>query len=371
MTTPLRVADMASYLAATGWTRRPETWRGASIWDGQGGHEALVPARDGLDDAEDRAWELLHVLAKVEGRPIEDIAEDIASPTTDAPFFRTFPADLPTGYIGLTAGLRALQGVRTVLDAAGRAEIEGTRAAFSGTHPSAVGNLLDQVRLGPSKRGSYVLTLRVPVEEPAQSELWTEAAPLARRALTRLLRAITAAHAATMDVREGGDFSAFDETIAEGVSANLCRGLSDLAGPQRRQPFEIGFRWAWAVPSDLVPTSVTFPEGAGAVMFEAAKQLERLAAGGQARITGVIESLHDEPFGSDRWRVRVRGELVTDDGDVDSRRPVWVRLSSSDYQRAIEAHREHRTVRARGRLELAQRRVELFPDVDGFEIIGG
>jgi hypothetical protein len=370
MTAPLRIGDMASYLAATGWTRRPETWRGASIWDIRGGHEALVPARDGLDDADERTWELLNVLAKVEGRPIEDIAEDIASPTTDAPFFRTFPADLPSGYIGFTAGLRALQGVRAVLDAAGRAEIEGTRATFGGSRPPAVGSLLEQVQLGPSKRGSYVLTLRVPVEQPAQSELWSQDAPLARRTLIRLLRAITAAYAATMDVRGGGDFSAFDETVAEGVSANLCRGLSDLAGLQRRQPFEIGFRWARSVPSDLEPASITFPEGAGAVVFEAAKQLERLSAGGQAHITGVIESLHDEPFGSDRRRVRVRGELVTDDRVVDSRRPVWVRLRSSEYQQAIEAHREHRPVRAQGKLELVQRRVELFPDPDGFQIVG-
>jgi hypothetical protein len=173
-----------------------------------------------------------------------------------------------------------------------------------------------------------------------------------------------------MDVQGGGDFSAFDETVADGVSANLCRGLSDLSGLQRRQPFEIGFRWARGLPSGLAPATVTFPESSGVVLFEAAKQLERLAAGGEAVITGVIESLHDEPFGSDRWRVRVRGELVVEEGEVDPRRPVWVRLGSSDYQQAIEAHREHRAVRARGRLELAPRRVELFPHPAGFEVFG-
>jgi hypothetical protein len=33
--------------------------------------------------------------------------------------------------------------------------------------------------------------------------------------------------------------------------------------------------------------------------------------------------------------------LVAEEGEVDPRRPVWVRLGSSDYQQAIEAHREH------------------------------
>ncbi|WP_326561216.1 hypothetical protein [Micromonospora sp. NBC_01796] len=368
MTSAQRVSEMASYLASTGWQRRPETWRGASIWDGPGGNEVLVPARDGLDDAAERTWELLQVLAMVENRPIEEIANDIASPMSDMPFVRTFPEGLPSGYIGLSAGVRVLQGVRTILEVAGRTEIEGVRATFSGSRPSDVGRLIEQIQLGPSRSGSYLLTLRVDVGEVAQSLIGSESGPLARRTLVRLFRATTAVRAATMDVQAGGDFSVFDDAIDEGVSANLCRGLSDLAGLRRRQPFEVGFRWARGLPSYLGSASIAFPEGAGITIFEAAKQLERLAVGDQAQILGVIESLHDEATGSDRWRVRVRGELTTEGGEIDPRRPVWVRLTSSEYRRAMEAHREHRTVRARGRLELAQRRVELFPHEAGFEI---
>ena len=369
MTVPQRVADMESYLAATGWRRRPETWRGASLWDDPDGHSALVPARDGLDDAGDRSWELLHVLMKVENRPMEEIADDIASPTTDTQTFRTFPGGLPSGYISLTGGLRALNGVRNVVDAAGRAETEGTHAVFTGTHHGSVRDMLNDIRLGPTRAGSYVLTLRVPVEESPQADLLNTAAPLTRRTVVRLFEAVNAARTAFSSVRDGGGYSGFDEAVADGVSANLCRGLSNLAGLERKQPFEIAFRWARDVPFGIAPESINFPAGSGEVIFEAAKQLERLAADGLAQIVGRIESLHDEPAAGDRRRVRVRGELLMDPGDVVPPRPVWVRLGESDYQRAIEAHRDQRAVRARGRLNLVQRRLELVPDPGQFEIV--
>ncbi|MGH3734224.1 MAG: hypothetical protein ACRDT6_01140 [Micromonosporaceae bacterium] len=323
-----------------------------------------------MDDAPERTWELLHTLSKAEERSPGEIAEDISSPEMDTAYVRTFPADLPSGYISLNAGLRVIQGVRGMLEAAGRVEVEGVRPAFSGTRPPGVVRVLDEVTLGPSKSGSYILPLRVSVQRPDQSEIFdAETLPLARRMLLRLLSALTAAHAATMSVRADNDYSAFDETVDAGVSANLCRSLSDLAGLERREPFEVGFRWGRALPSPLAAATITFPEGAGSLVFEVAKQLERLAAGGEASIRGVIEGLHDEPYGNDRWRIRVRGELIAEAGGIDPRRPVWVRLGRLDYERAIEAHRERRTVRAQGSLELRQRRVELTTHAGGFEIL--
>jgi hypothetical protein len=114
MTEVLRTADMRSYLMATGWQPRPDTWRGASLWDHPDGYGALVPARDGMSDAPERSWEFLQVLEKVEGRPALEIAEDVASPMVDTQSIRTFPQDEPTGYVSLAAGVRALEGIRSL-----------------------------------------------------------------------------------------------------------------------------------------------------------------------------------------------------------------------------------------------------------------
>ena len=50
--------------------------------------------------------------------------------------------------------------------------------------------MLNDIRLGPSQAGSYVLTLRVPVEEPPQTDLLNTATPLTRRTVVRLFEAV-------------------------------------------------------------------------------------------------------------------------------------------------------------------------------------
>ena len=377
MTAPLPIADMASYLAATGWRQREETWRGASIWDNETGHQALVPARDGLADAAARTWELLNTLSTVESRPIDEIAEDIASPAVDTPYVRTFPADLPSGEIRLAEAIQTLGGVRGVLLAAGRAELEGDRVTYSGKNPPELTKLLREIRLGPTKSGSYTFTLRADVATPPrQADLlaFEQAAPvspepLARGTLKRLFRGATIAHQAASVARDRNDYSAFDGVVEDGLSVNMCRGLADLGGLGRQQPFEIGFRWARAVPSGLPTGSIQFGHGDGVVLNDAARQLEQLAAGGQAQITGLIEGLHDEPAVNDRWRVQVRGQLTTDHDSLDPARAVWIRLDAAGYERALDAHRQGRPVRAQGRLQLIRRRVELHPAGGAFETL--
>ena len=370
MTSVLHVADMRSYLAAAGWRQRPDTWRGATLWDHPGGFGALVPPRDGMDDAEERSWELLQVLTKAEGRPPEEIAEDIASPMMDVQSVRTFPRDQPSGYISLPAGLRALEGIRDLFALSARSEMEGRRFAYRGNHPKQVSSLLDAVQLGLTKPGSYTYMMRVPAEPPGQQEMVTDGDAFLRRSTTRLYQAIGAAHAATSAVVANGEFAAFDEAVSDGVSANLCDALSNLAGTYRQQPFDIGFRWARGLPVDLPADTIKFGAQAGSVLRNAAKRLWRLDSSGNAQVMGLVESLHDDPHGDDRWRIRVRGDVLTNAGTAHERRAIWLRLTREDYPRAVDAHVRRLQVRAAGRLEPTGRRIELVVGTAGLIVDG-
>lgn len=362
MTDILRVADMRSYLEANGWARRSETWRGATLWDHSGGYGALVPARDGMDDAAERSWELLQVLEKAEDRPAREIAEDIRSPLTDTQSIRTFPRDEPSGYVGLTAGLRALEGIRNLFAMASRAEVEGRKFAYHGNHPRQVNGLLSMIQLGPTKPGSYIFTTRIPLDY-SDELLLDDGDPLPRRSSLRLFQAVQAAHRAV--TAGSGNDSAFEEAVDAGVSANLCEALSDLGGTARERPFEIGFRWARAMPTDIPATTIAFGAETGRALRDAAKRLWRLDSSGEAQITGVVESLHDEPQGTDRWRVRVRGEMIM--GGLREQRVMWLRLTHADYSKAVDAHVTRRTVRAHGLLSPAGRRIEMVVRFGNFE----
>jgi hypothetical protein len=358
VSTALSVADIRTYLAATGWRRQPVRWTSASVWADAAGREVLLPSRDGMGDGELRVRQALDALAAAEERPRDEIARDIASPLVDTQSYRTFPDGVPDGLTTLTGGLRALGGVRSMIEAAARAVVDGPHVAFSGAAPKSVGDLLDELQLGPSLSGSYVLTVRVPL---GGSQPGTGGdTPLARRMLLQLHDAVVAVRDAALSAAPSGRLEAFDGTVTEGVSADLCEALSDLGGPAREQPFAVTFRWARGLPAELPATTVRFEAGMGGVIHDAAQRLSRLDAFGDATVTGVVDSLHDSPARGDRWRVKVRGELVTGRG-TRARRTIWVRLDrQSAYDRAIAAHRGLRRVRATGALSRVSGRVELM-----------
>jgi hypothetical protein len=132
---------------------------------------------------------------------------------------------------------------------------------------------------------------------------------------------------------------------------------------ERKDAFEITFRWARSVPFDGAPSYVLpFPTGSGPLLRAAGGRLRNLVASGPATVTGIVESLHDDADGADRWRIKVRGELRTDRSER-ARRTVWVRLADQAlYDRAIAAHREHRAITVSGELSSPAGRVELLPD---------
>jgi len=352
----LKIDDVASYLADTGWQRDPREWRGASVWAHSGEYELLVPARDGLRDANRRLREILGCLSEVENRPMDDIALDIARPHLDKQFFRTFPRGRDSGYISLPTGLQVLRGVREILTTAARTALEGPHFSFTGRLPVGVGDVLHAAELGPTRAGSYVIELRLATQVQARGA--GGEAGGGRAVVLQTVEAVTAAQGAVLSDRP----AAFDDAVTAGVSADLCDGLSELAGDRRGESFEISFRWARSQPVRSARDVIEFPSGSGLLLRFAAQRLRGLDASGAATVTGVIEGLHNGSVGGDRWRVKVRGELHTQRAEP-SRRVVWIRLpDQSTYDQAILAHQQGRVITVTGDLSSSTGRVELVPE---------
>ena len=365
------IRDIQAYLRDNGW-EHTFTWRDAPVWSRADGYEVLVPPRDDFADTDLRVRELLNVLAAAERRPADDIIVDINAPLDDIQSFRTFPDGMPPGFTSLEAGIRDLRSVQRMIGIAARTAIDGPLPGFAGRTPSAASGLLQRVRLAPGHPGSYVLTVRVPVDPPSppadSGELVQSAEPLGRQVGRQLHEAITAANTATTQATLD-DLTAFDDALTAGVSADFCLALSELAGHQHEQPFDVSFRWSSALRAGPSADTVHFADGAGQVIRTAARRLRQVRASGAAEVAGFVESLHDQPETGDRWRVKVRGDLTTRGGTAFGR-TLWVRLDGqASYDRAIAVHQARQLVRVRGDLS-DQGRVELVTDSARFEVIG-
>ena len=362
----LRTEDMRSYLAASPWRRRPETWRGATLWDHPGGGTALVPPHDDFDDAAERANDLLRILSTVENRPPEEIARDIASPMVDTQAYRVLPPGLPSGELNLLHGSAVFTAVTDLYAYSARAVDIGHRPAYHGKRSKEITARLSGIRLATPTAGSYTVNVRVPVT-PSQPGAGNNTADGERPVVAQLNRAIRAIHIATRRIADSGDVTTFDTTVTDGASANLCEALAKLS--IENTSFDVRFRWARGVPGPRSPETIRFPEHAGDILKEGAKRLEQLSTRGNATLTGTISELIHRPATNDRWRIKISGELQQEGYEGTETDTLWAQLTAPDYQIAAAAHIEERQVRVRGRYETVGKRRQITVPTGGVEVL--
>jgi hypothetical protein len=342
--TGLSLEDITSYLDVNGWERQPDGWRGALVWAFDD-RQVLVPDRDGYADGPRRVREIVRMLAEAEGRTPAEVAADIAAPTADVQWYRA-PAVTTDGLSAMAMGLT---GIRDVLAAAARVVVDGPRAEFAGTAPKPVRELLAAVKVGPGSVSGDVLTVRVPLER-------NEPDSLARRTLLLLHQVMPLVRDAVEAAGDGGNAEGFDELVRDGVSADLCAALARFSGPHPGLGFDVGFRWARAMPAEAPERVVAFGPGSRRALRTAANRLKRLRSG-EASVTGFVGMLFDNGI-EDRFRVQIHGTVLADSGR--SRNGLWVRLpDEATYDRAVEAHRARTRVRAEGVLRIVHDRHEL------------
>lgn len=369
-------SKLSGYLLSRGW-RREGSWRGACVWELESSGRLLIPGHREYQDDGELLAEAVRKLAGFEERPERELLLDIAEPMVDSQYFRMHP-ETPSGTIPLPSGVKALNGVHLLMSTAARTVEEGPRSLFEGRRSNPVENFLHRIILGTALPGSYVLTARVPVTIPDQPQLslWEEGKshgaadtrPVGipgRAVLSRLHQAVGAARAAAEQVVEGRvaegqeRLDVFDDSVEQGVSANLCKALADLGGSSKDRPFEIGFAWARGLPARETDEPITFTGPMADILSRAADELERLAKSGHARIVGEVETLNmragEEP------RIKVVGQFWTD-GREPFRRALWVIVSRGQYDQAIDAQRAGWQIDAEGRMVTVHRRREMRPE---------
>ena len=244
-------AALAAYARSAGW-ERGEIYRVHShVYAGHDRPEIIVPRTDHLGDYATIVSMLIGVFAQVADQDELTIYRSLV--TGDRDVVRIRVADADDGSLGLNAGVNLVSGARALVLSAACSITRPGQTVYDrpGANQKANG-LVEQMRLGQTDQGSYVITVLTPVVpppmEPQQQELlddWGEddrSAPLQRRMTRRLVEALQAARESTERVA-AGDSDAFARVVEKGVSANLCDALALLIGPSPA----VDIRTSWAL----------------------------------------------------------------------------------------------------------------------------
>ncbi|MFE1994119.1 hypothetical protein [Streptomyces parvulus] len=352
--------EVRSYLHSRGWISIAQSPL-AQIWkDGVNGEwEVLVPLHTQAADFDKRLRILLSDLMQAEKRDKASIEADISSIFLDVTNLRAAHASLIDDSIPLQAGFELFSSAQKFVVASAAATIR--RQGYFRNYPLRARDHARNVRLGHTKRGSYIVPIlsqaRAPelVYEANQEhiDIAVEETLFDRRVTATMSRALDT----LSDLISGSRTptpSEMNDAIGEGVSRELCRAVETVMKSNAVEELDVSFNWSKvaSAPAGSVP-EVRFERGSEELVAMVSEFLLSSPQVTEHVIFGVITELKRRP-GEDTGRVGVETLLSG------RRKIVWMDLSDEPYHLAVRCHDRGIPVSVRGVLNNAPGRIAVM-----------
>ena len=302
-----------------------------------------MPRTQRLGDYASVVSQLIEIFADAAGTDELSLYRDLV--TADRDVIRVRAAEESGDAVPVSDGIDLVCGARDLILAAACSLHDPRPVYRAGANKEAM-DYVSNIRMGQTEQGSFVVTLLTPVvsppmQQPFSQDLAGNDDPVERKMTKRLASALRAARRATERV-VGGDADAFSQAVDEGASANLCEALVRLIEPF--PALDVTLTWARTHPVNTAREVVRFAKGDAPILREAARLFRDRGPRPDVRFVGFVHRLkrdEREVDGTITLRAYIDEQILS----------VVAVLSQSDYERAIQAHKEKALVVAEGDLE--------------------
>ena len=320
---------LTSYVRNLGWKKNEPYGEYGDIYVGEDKPEIILPRTERLGDYASVVSRLIGIFSEIADSDELSVYRDIISSDHDVIKIRSM-GDINDGSVPINDGIEMVVQGRELLLAAACAIGAKQPVYRTGANRSAV-DYINQVRLGQTERGSFVLTLMTPVPPILQDEdsTFIDDEPYERQVTRCLVRALGAAQLAAEKVHSGEGASAFKQAVECGVSANLCDAVANLV--KHTKALEIRVNWAKTRPNQESGRRFTFFESDGKVFGEAARTFRAKAPKTDQTLYGNVYRLKrdkDEIAGQATFKAYI-------DEKIQSVRAI---LDHEEYTKAVSAH---------------------------------
>ncbi|MEU6347664.1 hypothetical protein ABZ883_42945 [Streptomyces sp. NPDC046977] len=357
------------FLRTVGWIREDYREGVKGVWVNEAeGASLMLPYNPRFRDFNTRLNDALHTISEVHKVRGEALALEIASARSDILLLRADQTTLD-GSIPLTEAQSLINGASQMILAAACSAIN-PRATHPPRKPNAAKEFLaDEVRMGHTLRGSFVITILARHDSAVREEL-PEARPehryrledhadilaseapdgviesYTRRVMSTLASGLQAANKLLQDEPQISE----SEAVEQGASAQLMESIGRMGAWEGINSLDMSFRWSAshpAPPADT-PSRVVLPREQSERASFVGKNLRR-------RPTVAHESVIGHVIRLERAEGKDDGIAVIDGVLGKSRRRVRVQLSGDNYRLAVRAHGERFPVMAVGTVTLERR----------------
>ena len=320
-------AALSAYARSAGWHLGERYRSHSDVYVGDSRPEIIVPRTERLGDYASVVASLIETFAEVGEQDESTVYRSLA--TADRDVIRLRVAESDDGSVTLEDGVSLVRGARDlVLSAA--CSLREPQPVYQTRANREATDLLNQMRLGQTDHGSFVVTLLTPVVPPPVGTLLPNAddvdAPIARRATRRLLDALVEARQAT-ERSSMADEGAFEGAWVRGVSANLCEALARIV--ERFSSLDIGVSWARTRPAANPGRVVRFGHADAPVLREVARSFRQRAPRRDVRLHGFVRLL-ERTEAQDGGTIRLATDI---DGGSSPSGPSWSRRTTNARSR--------------------------------------
>jgi hypothetical protein len=213
--------------------------------------------------------------------------------------------------------------------------------------------------IGQSQYGSFVANIHCQLERYCQPDLASQ--PFGRKVILRILKGLENVEEAVLEKSS----DPIVENSHEGLNANMCETLESIVriGSGNRLNFHVDFEPKFPIPQD-VQTEISLHPSSEDYLVDAAEILRGKFVEELRELSGFVFQLRrpeDERERKIKLQVQHRDSgLIT----------VNIDLDEDSYQKAIDAHRQHKKIRVSGVLKKERKEWYLI-EPKGLEIIKG
>jgi hypothetical protein len=217
--------------------------------------------------------------------------------------------------------------------------------------PDAHGNqVIDQIYFGHTIVGSFGFRVECPILGDENQLLIGQSAnrPMKRRILERLAFGFL-----SLEQSDGsGDIALIRDNFWRGFNANICDALLDLSAAEDNEPFTVKFSWSTFFPVDpeLDGRDLSFKLTGRvcSVIKSASEAMKALVTPAPALLVGTVVALASDIPPMQLGLLAHRKITLQIAGGEYARLKMQLDVSDSDYQVALSAHTQGRSVQVHG-----------------------
>jgi len=348
--------DAAKYLHDLGWSQVPSKRNMVQVFQLENQHgffQADLPTSRSLRDYGPAMYRTIQCIAQSVCKSVEQVVLELLNPLSDIIRMRIDEPTIAGGSILFEDAINLYDNAKKLVQATAM-DIVSPRLRHNGRPEKNVIDFVNKCRFGQTEIGSYVVSVVCPIfkiddnKQIAKLSLYSEeeecAESFTRQVVNKLINSVKAVKEA-IDQGEGDRIVRPDAGPNDCISVDFLKALSGINIYRNGSTLDIAAKYAPTIKNNTLENpSVSI----GSDYFEPIDTLVKKDKGSQENekaYFGKIKSLDAPPDPAARKEGKITIVFVDNTRKAKTARAV---LQREDYDAALEAHRDGRTVRLVG-----------------------